>query len=240
VFHHPDQSGAGSKFSGHVVLGKPRRFVQEHNYWGQVYADDQIRRFLDSNDIAYSQLQDEALVERVVDDLLEGKVIGWYQGRFEWGPRALGNRSILVDPRGADMKDVVNTKIKFCEPFRTFAPVIPEDKVEIYFDFSCSGAGYPARYMLLVEPIKEDKQDLIPAVNHLGTGRLQTIRREWNPRYYEIVSCFGQATGVPALMNTSFNLRGEPIVNTPQDAWNTFRNSGVDTLVLENYAVWKR
>jgi carbamoyltransferase len=223
----------------HVVLGKSRYFVQEHNYWGQAHPDDQIRTFLESNGIAYSELQDNSLIEWVVDDLLEGKVIGWYQGRFEWGPRALGNRSILADPRRAEMKDIVNTKIKFREPFRPFAPVIPEDEVENYFDFSCNGAAYPARYMLLVEPIKEDKQEVIPAVNHLGTGRLQTVRSEWNPRYYDVVACFGQATGVPMLMNTSFNLRGEPIVNTPQNAWNTFSNSGIDTLVMGNCLVRK-
>jgi carbamoyltransferase len=221
----------------HVLLGKPRRFIQEHNYWGQAHPGDQIRSFLESNGIAYSELQDNSLVERVIDDLPEGKVIGWYQGRFEWGPRALGNRSILADPRRADMKDIVNTKIKFREPFRPFAPVIPEHEVENYLEFSCNGAGYPARYMLLVEPIREDRQELILAVNHLGTGRLQTVRQEWNLCYYDVVACFGQASGVPVLMNTSFNLRGEPIVNTPRNAWNTFSKSGIDTLVMGNCLV---
>jgi carbamoyltransferase len=223
----------------HVLLGKPRRFVQEHNYWGQVYGDDEIRGFLDRNGIAYSYLNDETLTAWVVDDLLEGKVIGWYRGRFEWGPRALGNRSILADPRRADMKDIVNTKIKFREPFRPFAPVLPEEATGDFFDFKLNGAAYPARYMLLVKPIKPNKQAVIPAVNHLGTGRLQTVRREWNRRYYDVVDNFGQATGVPVLMNTSFNLRGEPIVTTPQNAWNTFMNSGLDTLVMENFLIHK-
>jgi carbamoyltransferase len=223
----------------HVVLAQPRRFVQEHNYWGQLYTEDEIRGFLESNGIPFERLGYEALVERAVADLLAGKVIGWYQGRFEWGPRALGNRSILADPRRAEMKDIVNTKIKFREPFRPFAPVLPEHAVGDYFDFSCDGAAYPTRYMLLVEPIRPDKQGVIPAVNHLGTGRLQTMRREWNRRYYDVVDCFGQATGVPVLMNTSFNLRGEPIVTTPQDAWRTFSNSGIDTLVMENFIIRK-
>ena len=172
-------------------------------------------------------------------DILKGKVIGWFQGRFEWGPRALGNRSILADPRRAEMKDIVNTKIKFREPFRPFAPVILEHEVPNYFVMDGGGLIYPARYMLLVEPIRSEKGESIQAVNHLGSGRLQTVRREWNPRYYDIVEKFGQASGVPVLLNTSFNLRGEPIVTTPQNAWNTFSKSGIDTLVLENFLISK-
>lgn len=137
------------------------------------------------------------------------------------------------------MKDTVNIKIKFREPFRPFAPVILEQYTADYFEGTNIVSQYPARYMLLVLPLKMEKAAQISAVNHMGTGRLQTIRREWNPRYYDIVDKFGQATGVPVLLNTSFNLRGEPIVTTPENAYNTFCNSGIDVLVLERYMIRK-
>ena len=171
--------------------------------------------------------------------MLDGKVVGLYQGRFEWGPRALGNRSILADPRSEEMKDLVNIKIKFREPFRPFAPVILEEEASGFFSGNNIEKQYPARYMLLVLPLNEDKAHTIKAVSHMGTGRLQTIREEWNPRYYNIVKKFGEATGVPVLLNTSFNLRGEPIVESPANAYNTFSNSGIDSLVLGNFMIKK-
>ena len=138
------------------------------------------------------------------------------------------------------MEYIVNSKIKFREPFRPFAPVILEEQAGEFFDgLSDPKRQYPARYMLLVLPWNGDAGNLIPAVNHLGTGRLQTVRREWNPRYYRLVEKFGEATGVPVLMNTSFNLRGEPIVGSPANAWNTFSKSGIDVLVLGRYVVRK-
>jgi carbamoyltransferase len=166
-------------------------------------------------------------------------VVGFFQGRFEWGPLALGNRSILADPRSDAMKEVVNTKIKFREPFRPFAPVILRDRAAEYFDYPDVEKHEAPRYMLMVAPIKEDKQDKIQAVCHMGTGRLQTIERETNARYYGVVERFGQITGVPVVLNTSFNLRGEPIVTTPKEAFNTFKNSDIDMLVLENFLVRK-
>jgi len=170
---------------------------------------------------------------------VDGKVVGLFQGRFEWGPRALGNRSILADPRSEEMKDLVNIKIKFREPFRPFAPVILEENAKDFFHGDNIAKQFTARYMLLVLPLKENKAETINAVNHMGTGRLQTIREEWNPRYYQIVKKFGEATGVPVLLNTSFNLRGEPIVNSPSNAFNTFSKSGIDVLVLENFMIRK-
>jgi len=225
----------------HGLLGKPRRFVMEHAYWGQEYSENEIKEFLDGNNIPYEHFSDEErLLDRVVADLVDGKVIGWFQGRFEWGPRALGNRSILADPRSEEMKDLVNAKVKFREPFRPFAPVIMEENVTDFFDCDDSIiTQYPARYMLLVLPLRGDKAETISAVNHLGTGRLQTIREEWNPRYYGLVEKFGEATGVPVLLNTSFNLRGEPIVASPSDAFNTFSKSGLDVLVLGDFIVRK-
>jgi carbamoyltransferase len=227
-------------YAHHSLLGKPRSFVLEHAYWGQEYPDREVKEFLEKNSIPHEHLAHERqVVDRVVDALLKGKVVGLFQGRFEWGPRALGNRSILADPRREEMKDLVNIKIKFREPFRPFAPVLLEQHVSDFFQGEGLAGQYPSRYMLLVLPLREDRADSIAAVNHLGTGRLQTVRREWNPRYYRIIEEFGKATGIPVLLNTSFNLRGEPIVNTPADAFHTFRHSGLDALVLGNYWVEK-
>ena len=145
----------------------------------------------------------------------------------------------MADPRRAEMKDIVNTKIKFREPFRPFAPVIIEEAVCDYFEMDNPESNYMARFMLTVVPFKEGPGAQVPAVNHLGTGRLQSVRREWNPRYYDLMYQFGQATGVPILINTSFNLRGEPIVTTPANALKTFGNSGIDTLVMGDYIVRK-
>ena len=225
----------------HVLLHKPRRFVLEHAFWGQEYSDEEIRATLEQAGTRYEYISDdEVLLSRVVDALGEGKVVGFYQGRFEWGPRALGNRSILADPRRAEMKDIVNSKIKFREPYRPFAPVILEERAGDFFEGLVEPERhYPARYMMLVLPWKGEAGSLIPAVNHLGTGRLQTARREWNPRYYRVVEKFGEATGVPVLLNTSFNLRGEPIVNSPEDALKTFGSSGIDMLAIDRFIAIK-
>jgi carbamoyltransferase len=225
----------------HVLFGKPRRFTLEHCFWGQEYSVDEIRAALDRRGLSYEWAEDEEkLTDIAVDALVEGKVVGWYQGRFEWGPRALGNRSILADPRRAEMKDMVNLKIKFREPFRPFAPVVLEERTGEYFDLREPARHYPARYMLLVTRIHEDKCAVIPAVTHVnGSARLQTIRREWNPRYCRVVEKFGEATGVPVLLNTSFNLRGEPIVNTPENALDTLGRSGMDMLVMDRFVVTK-
>ena len=225
----------------HVVLGRPRRFIQEHNYWGASYSEAEISASLHGVPFKVEKIDDdEKLIQRVVDDILCGKVIGWYQGRFEWGPRALGNRSIMADPRRAEMKDIVNSKIKFREPFRPFAPVILEEETTRYFpSLKDPERQYTPRFMLVVYAWDEVLGQQVPAVNHLGTGRLQTVRREWNPRYYRMVELFNQASNVPVLMNTSFNLRGEPIVTTPKNALNTYTNSGIDTLVMENFYVTK-
>ncbi|MFB3923229.1 MAG: carbamoyltransferase [Terriglobia bacterium] len=238
-----DSGGAvgAALYAWHVVLAKPRKFVMEYAYWGQGFEAQEISDFLRKNGIPHEAYEDdEKLLSRLVEDLMAGKVAGWFQGRFEWGPRALGNRSILADPRRGDMKEIVNAKIKFREPFRPFAPVVPECRASGLFEGIPEPARhYPARFMLLVLPWKEIAGSQVPAVNHAGTGRLQTVRPEWNPRYHRLVELFGQATGTPVLMNTSFNLRGEPIVASPADAWNTFRDSGLDVLVIGNFVVRK-
>ena len=228
-------------YAYHSILGKPRDFVLEHAYWGEEHGPDQTERFLKETGIRYQRFDNEdKLVEQVVHRLESGKVIGWSQGRFEWGPRALGNRSILADPRRPEMKDIVNVKIKFREPFRPFAPSVVAEETEKYFALSDATKHYPARFMLYVVDVHESKRDVLPAITHVdGTGRLQTVRKDLNCRYYNLIHTFGQATGVPVILNTSFNLRGEPIVNTPREAFNTFSQSGMDVLVLGDYLVDK-
>ena len=174
-----------------------------------------------------------------LSSILAGQVIAVFQGRFEWGPRALGNRSIMADPRRAEMQEVVNTKIKFRESFRPFAPVVCEERADEFFSLGKASGQYPQKFMLMVSPIPAEKQGEIPAVCHAGTGRLQTIDRESNPLYYEIVKRFGEATGVPILMNTSLNLRGEPLVTTPEDAFHTFGVSDLDLLIMDQFLVTK-
>ncbi len=245
LYVHPAAGDAGGAvgaalYAYHTLLGKPRGFVMEHAFWGREYTEREVVEFLDAESIPYERLDDDRLLARTVEALIAGQVIGWFQGRFEWGPRALGHRSILADPRRVDMKDIVNTKIKFREPYRPFAPSILADQVHGYFDAPGVERQYPARFMLLVVDVKPSKRDVIPAVTHVdGTGRLQTVPREGNERYYDLIAEFGRATGVPVVLNTSFNLRGEPIVNTPREAYSTFRRSGMDMLVLGNCVVRK-
>lgn len=224
-----------------TLLGKPRAFRMEHAYWGRSYGPSEITDFLRGNHIPYTLIENEdRIYDQVVERLMQGKVIGWYQGRFEWGPRALGNRSIIADPRNPEMKDIVNAKIKFREPYRPFAPSVLAECAEKYFELPHATQHYPARYMLYVVPVRQAQQSNLPAITHVdGTGRLQTVFRDQSPRYYKLIERFGQATGVPVILNTSFNLRGEPIVTTPANAFNTFSKSEMDCLVLDNYLVEK-
>jgi carbamoyltransferase len=245
MFIQPAAGDAGAALGAalwayHVLLQKPRQFVLDHCYWGESYSDGEVSEFLKTNNIPFEHIDDQdRMLDLVVENLTQGKVFGWFKGRFEWGPRALGNRSILADPRRAEMKGIVNEKIKFREPFRPFAPVILDELTREYFDLPEAKNHHAARFMQFVTPIRPDKQELIPAVNHQGTGRLQTIQRAVNPAYYGLVEKFGEATGVPVLLNTSYNLRGEPMVSTPANAFNTFSNSGLDMLVLENFLIKK-
>jgi carbamoyltransferase len=247
VFIQPaagDSGGAlgAALYVHHVLLGQPRKFVMEHAYWGQGYRPDEVITAVKATGRPYERVEDpERLAEMIVTDILAGKVIGLFQGRFEWGPRALGNRSILADPRRMEMKEIVNARIKFREPFRPFAPVVLEDRApEFYEQLVDPGRRYPLRYMLAVYRTADGQGDRIQAVTHEGgTGRLQTLRREWNPLYYRAIELFGQATGVPVLLNTSFNLRGEPIVNTPSNALNTFGKSDLETLYMDCFVVRK-
>lgn len=238
-----DDGGAlgAALWAHHLVLNNPRKWVMPHAYWGEEYSDADIHAFLDDKGAKYTDYagRDSDMLDMLAENITREKIVGFFQGRFEWGPRALGSRSIIADPRSEAMKEVVNSKIKFREPFRPFAPVILRDRAAEYFDYPGVQEHEAPRYMLMVAPIKPDKQDQLQAVCHMGTGRLQTIEREINPRYYGVIERFGQITGVPVLLNTSFNLRGEPIVSSPRDAWNTFNNSDIDILVLGTCVVHK-
>ncbi len=237
-----DSGGAlgAALWAYHVVLQRPRAFVMDHAYWGAEYSELEIEEALDANSLSFKRLDEEELLDEVAGALASGAVVGWYQGRTEWGPRALGNRSILADPRRVDMKQIVNEKIKFREPFRPFAPSIPERYVPQYVEMDAVPPLHPARFMLSVEGVRPDKRQVIPAVTHAnGSCRLQAVSQQTNPRYTQLIERFGQLTGVPVLLNTSFNLRGEPMVNAPHDAINTFLSSGIDWLVLGRHLVEK-
>jgi len=222
-------------FAYHQVLGQPRGFVMQHAAWGEQHAMDAIRAAAAATGFRVEECRDEAaMLARAAELLASGRVLGWHQGRFEWGPRALGQRSILADPRRADMKDTVNVKIKFREPYRPFAPSVLQESADDYFDTAGASSQYPARFMLLVEPVKEGARAVLPATTHVdNSARLQTVVESASPRYHALISRFAQETGVPVVMNTSFNLRGEPIVNTPAEAISTFSRSGLDALVMD-------
>ena len=184
-------------FAWHCALGNSQRFVMDHAYWGQEYGPDEIRSALENVGMKAHYIEDTSkLVDRTVERILQGDIVAWYQDRFEWGPRALGNRSILADPRQSSMKDVVNTKIKFREPFRPFAPAVLAEATETYFELPEPDRHLPAKFMLLVVPVREEKQEEIPAVNHMGTARLQTVYSHDSPLYYQVIKGFGEATGV--------------------------------------------
>jgi carbamoyltransferase len=213
-------------------LGKPRGFVMEHAYTGPEFDDEEIRAALDEAGLTAERLDDDALYVAVAKRIAEGDVVGWFQGRMEFGPRALGHRSIVADPRSASMKDVLNARIKHREPFRPFAPSILADRTGEWFE-----QDYPSPFMVLVYKTAADKRDRIPAVNHVDdTGRVQSVESHVSPRYYRLISEFEKQTGVPVLLNTSFN-ENEPIVMTPRDAVETFTKTKMDVLALGNYVV---
>jgi carbamoyltransferase len=247
LYVHPaagDDGGAvgAALWAYHGLLGKPRGFVMEHAYWGSEYSSGRIREFLDKAQIPYEEIGDEGkLCERVADDLLQAKVCGWYQGRFEWGPRALGARSIIADAGHPDMKDIVNSKIKFREAFRPFAPSVLTERCEDLFELPNAEKHYPARFMLYVVPVKDGWKEKLPSITHVdGTGRVQCVRKDTAPRYYRLIETFGQASGRPVILNTSFNLKGEPIVETPANAYATFMRSGMDSLILGDFYIDKK
>ncbi|MGD2110619.1 MAG: carbamoyltransferase [Phycisphaerae bacterium] len=222
-----------------TVLDNPRTFRMDHALWGPSFDYLQIKATLDQARANYDHVDDEEqLLTRTARMITEGKVVAWFNGRLEFGPRALGSRSLLADPRDPNMKDVINAKVKFREAFRPFAPAVLKERAHEYFDMP---EGMDAPYMLLVPEVRPDARSIIPAVTHKdGTGRVQTVTEDTNPRYYRLIRTFERLTGVPVLINTSFNVRGEPIVCTPQDAYHTFVHTGIDALVMGNFVVTEK
>jgi len=213
--------------------------IKNNIYVGPSYSNDEIKLFLDKNTIQYKFLETNSLLETTAKLISEQNVVGWFQGKMEWGPRALGNRSILADPRTKEMKDILNEKIKHRESFRPFAPSILEEFTSDYFEFASGRFSEILPYMLLVARVK--KPDKIPAVTHVdGTGRLQTVSRNINPLYYDLINKFFKITNVPVVVNTSMNVRGEPIVNTPQHALNMLTKTDMDYLVIGNYIIQRQ
>lgn len=214
------------------VLQKKRTFVQDHAYWGCEFGNDQCIEAIKSLELPFKSYDQDALIEQTVDMMIDGKVIGWFQGRMEFGARALGNRSLIADPRRTDMRDIINLRIKFREKFRPFAPSILEEHVGEWFELE-----EHAPYMEKVLPIRPEKQSLVPAVTHVdGSGRLQSVSTRTNPRYHALISAFYKRTGVPIVLNTSLN-ENEPVVRTPAEALSCFLRTDMDVLVLGNLIV---
>jgi carbamoyltransferase len=239
LFIQPGAGDAGGAvgsalLSYYSILNNPRNFVWETAYLGPEYSKEEIVNFLLSKKAKFKKLSKEELIEFVVNKLIEKKVVGWFQGKMEFGPRALGNRSILADPRDSNMKDKINTKVKFRESFRPFAPAILEEKAKDYFEINSLSP-----YMLFTFLAKEKAQE-IPAVVHIdNTSRLQTVSEKENKIFYELLTEFYKKTNCSALLNTSFNIKGEPIVCSPEDAYNCFLKSGLDVLVMGDCVVEK-
>jgi carbamoyltransferase len=242
VYVHPAAGDAGlavgaAYYVWNQILRKPRSFVMDHAYWGPGYTAAEIRGAIEASDIAKggyatAELPEPELLPRTAAIIAEGKILGWFQGRAEWGPRALGNRSIVADPRRPEMKEILNRRIKHREIFRPFAPSILAEKTGEWFEKS-----HPSPFMTLAYAVRPEKRDKIPAPTHVdGTGRLQTVTGEANAKYHALISEFERQTGVPVVLNTSFN-DNEPIVCRPEEAIDCFLRTHMDALVLGNYLI---
>jgi carbamoyltransferase len=239
IFVQPAAGDAGTALGAayyiyHQLLGQPRRHVMHHAYTGPEFSDRNIAEELDRRGLAYDVLETSELCRSAAALLAEEKVVGWFQGRMEWGARALGNRSILADPRRAEMKDILNARIKHREPFRPFAPSVLSEATGEYFD-----QDYPDPFMLKVYNVRPEQRAALPAVTHVdGTGRLQTVDSQAAPLYWQLIREFESRTGIPVLLNTSFN-ENEPIVCAPHEAIECFLRTKMDALVIGNHLVRK-
>ena len=239
IYIQPAAGDAGTSLGAayyvyNQVLGNPRNYVQTHSYTGPSFSNAEIESVLKERGVSYKTFSDEELPKETAAVIEEGNVVGWFQGAAEWGPRALGNRSIVADPRREDMKEILNARIKHREAFRPFAPSILGSAAGDYFEQS-----YPDPFMLKVYKVRDEKRSAIPATTHVdGTGRLQTVERDVNERYWDLINAFGERTGVPVVINTSFN-DNEPIVCTPEEGLNCFDRTHMDVIVLGNFMVRK-
>jgi len=240
VWIQPASSDSGTSlgvaaYIYNVVFGGKRKYILKSAYLGPSFSMEYIKNFLDKNQIVYKKFENDMDLTRLTSKLIyENNVVGWFQGRMEWGPRALGSRSILSNATNPSMKNILNQKVKHREQFRPFAPVITKENVHEYFDIDKDEEPF----MLFVYPFKENKKKLVPSVVHVdGTGRLQTISKEENFLYYSLIKEFEKLSGIPILINTSFNIRGEPIVCTPEDAYKCMMGTGIDYLVIDKFLV---
>jgi carbamoyltransferase len=240
VFVQPSAGDSGgalgvASYIYHSILGNNRNYVMNDAYLGPDFSSNQIRRALLNNGIAFRELSDTELFPYIAKQIAQNKIVGWFQGRMEFGPRALGNRSILANPCNPEMKELLNSKVKKRESFRPYAPAVLEERVNEFFQIK-----QLSPFMLLSGIVKDDKISIIPAVTHIDkTARIQTVNKNINPKLWQLIKEFENIMGVPVLINTSFNLRGEPIVCAPQDAISCFRRSKMDCLVLGNYVAEK-
>ncbi|HST22774.1 MAG TPA: carbamoyltransferase C-terminal domain-containing protein, partial [Blastocatellia bacterium] len=222
-------------YAYHSTLKQPRKHEMKNAYLGPEFSESRIRTALESVSLEYRHLEREPLLEAVAEQIASGDIVGWFQGRMEWGPRALGNRSILAHPGLPDMKDTLNARIKLREWFRPFAPSTIVEHQSEYFEHD-----HPSPFMMHVYKIRADKRDKLCAVNHVDdTGRLQTVSRDENPLYYDLIRAFQRRTGLPIVLNTSFN-ENEPIVCTPEEAIDCFRRTKMDVLAIGPYLVLKK
>jgi carbamoyltransferase len=231
----------GAAFAvNHQIQGRPREFVMEHAYWGPGFSGDEIRQAVgrfnpDGEEFEIKDLDEQTLVQTTAAHISAGKIVGWFQGATEWGPRALGNRSILADPRRAEMKDILNRRIKHREIFRPFAPSITEEATGEFFEQS-----HPSPFMTFAYAVRPEKRSVIPAPTHVdGTARLQTVSRTSNPLYWKLLRAVGDLTGVPVVLNTSFN-DNEPIVCRPEEALDCFQRTQMDVLSIGNFLLEKK
>jgi carbamoyltransferase len=231
----------GAAFAvNHQILGRPRDFVMDHAAWGPQFSNEEIERAVEKfcgegNEIRIDRLDEEALVQTTARHIADGKILGWFQGRVEWGPRALGQRSILADPRRPEMKEILNRRIKHRETFRPFAPSILEEATGDFFEKT-----HPSPFMTFAYNVRQEKRSVIPAPTHVdGTARLQTVSRTSNPLYWKLIRAFGDQTGVPVVLNTSFN-DNEPIVCRPEEGLDCFRRTQMDVLVMGNFVLEKK
>ncbi|MBW2990838.1 carbamoyltransferase [Candidatus Woesearchaeota archaeon] len=225
-------------YAYNTILGKKRSFVMKDAYLGPEFSAKEVKKFLGNNKIKYSEFKTQKeIIKKTAKLIYDNNVVGWFQGRMEWGPRALGSRSILSNACNPEAQKILNEKVKHREKFRPFAPVVCEDDALKYFDCD-KPIPSPTDFMLMVYPIKKQWHKKIPAVTHVdGSGRLQTIRRHQNPLYYDVIKEFGRLSGIPIMINTSFNIRGEPIVCTPYDAYKCMMGTGIDYLVMSKFLI---